>query len=52
MIPNNFITSATSCQRIGSSEILSEIDRVISASRDHPEAWPPFDHGTRRFLFG
>lgn len=29
---------------------LSEIDQAVTAIRDHPDAWPQFDHGTRRFL--
>lgn len=27
-----------------------EIDAAESAITDFPEAWPPFDHGTRRYL--
>ena len=27
-----------------------EIDTAESAIADFPDAWPPFDHGTRRYL--
>jgi toxin ParE1/3/4 len=28
----------------------NEIDAAIAAIDEHPEAWPAYDHGTRRFL--
>lgn len=27
-----------------------EIDTAQAAIETHPEAWPPYDHGTRRYL--
>ncbi|MGQ0736757.1 MAG: type II toxin-antitoxin system RelE/ParE family toxin [Acidobacteriota bacterium] len=32
------------------SGFFDEIDAAISAIRRLPSAWPPFDHGTRRYL--
>jgi plasmid stabilization system protein ParE len=35
---------------VAAAGFSDEIDAAVAAIQQSPEAWPPFEHGTRRYL--